>query len=385
MNVWQTLLISLATIVIVVCLVNARRIYNLRNIPDKKNLEEQIDQLGTDFLRGNEHANIVIGIIKHGQKYVKGFGNESGLPSPDQSTLFEVPELAKLFTTTCLISLANQNGVSLDDNIRDYLPAGKKLAEHVSDTTLMHLATHTSGFPFMPEEVKRKIRDPIQPYRDIRKSDVWEYLLLCTEKCRPGIFKKSDIGISLLAYLLEEKTGLTFSELVQREICAPLKMKNTTAQISDNLKKQLVQGYGPTGNKEDFWHSGAFYGAGAIYTNMEDILLFLDAHIHSRDDLISQTLVGTHKRFSENGAVSWMTAREYEKTFGLKDILWIGGRTAGFSSYLAIDIKEKNAAAIIASAGIPTDKFGAYLMHILRRTSFAEVTPGILPANNKNR
>ena len=80
MNVWQTLLISLATIVIVVCLVNARRIYNLRNIPDKKNLEEQIDQLGTDFLRGNEHANIVIGIIKHGQKYVKGFGNESGLP-----------------------------------------------------------------------------------------------------------------------------------------------------------------------------------------------------------------------------------------------------------------------------------------------------------------
>ena len=133
MNVWQTLLISLATIVIVVCLVNARRIYNLRNIPDKKNLEEQIDQLGTDFLRGNEHANIVIGIIKHGQKYVKGFGNESGLPSPDQSTLFEVPELAKLFTTTCLISLANQNSVSLDDNIRDYLPAGKKLAEHVSD------------------------------------------------------------------------------------------------------------------------------------------------------------------------------------------------------------------------------------------------------------
>lgn len=363
--------IIVAGIISAVLLVNAKRIAKVRQLADHKNLQEQIDQLGTAFAQEFSGAGIVIGVIRHGRTYIGGYGStESGSP-PQSSSVFEVPAMANLFTSICLQALSDRKFLCLDDNIRTCLPPGVTLASQVKSTTLLHLATHTSGFPFLPKQLREKVDNNSQPYANIKREDIWTYLRTCAQKCRPGNFKKSDFGMGLLACLLEGKTKRPFSALVQQEICNPLGLLHTTAVPPPAGPNCAVQGHEPSGVPASYWKCGALFGAGAIYTNMEDILSFLNAHLCPQEGAIYQTLLRTHQKYAAGySALGWQTSQQYEKVFGLKNLLWMAGRTAGFSAYMAIDPDQALAAAIITTVGVSVERYGTYLMHVLAHTSF---------------
>lgn len=373
MKIFLILLMAAAGVFLTLVLVNARRIARIRYLPDQKNLELQIDRLGQEFSQKCGGAGVVIGVIRRGRSYLSGYGNtEAGCP-PGEQTVFEVPALAQLFTCICLLALADRGELSVSDNIRDYLPEEVSLPPHITTTTLQHLAVHTSGFPFLPKELRKKIKDEAQPYREIKREDIWNYLCRCSEKCRPGRVQNSDFGIGLLALLLEKKTGLTFSELVQRELCGPLGLRHTTLHPPNQEDEDLIRGHRPSEEDANYWNCGALYGAGAAYTNMEDMLAFLRSNLCPQEGALFRTLCGTHKKCAAGyGAVGWKTAHEYEKLFKLHDLLWIGGRTTGFSAYLAIDVKQNTAAAIFAAASVPARQYGTYLMHVISHTSFCD-------------
>lgn len=371
MNIFLIALAVIGGLFIIILLVNARRIARIRYLPDQNNLEFQIAQLGKTLSGQCGNAGVIIGVIRHGRTYVDSCGDADSGHLPQKQTIFEVPALAGLFTDVCLQALADRGELGLEDNIRNYLPAEVSLALQVKNTTLLHLATHTSGFPFLPEELRENIKDRAQPYANIEQKDIWNYLSRCSEKSRPGNFRNSDFGIALLARLLEEKTGCPFSQLIQKELCGPLNLKHTTVQLPEQDKELLIQGHGPTGENANYWNCGALYGAGAVYTSMEDILAFLEANLRLGNSVLSQTLRRTHRKYAAGySTLGWKTSQEYEKLFKLKNLLWIGGRTAGFSAYMAIDVQQDIAAAVFTAASVPLERYGAYLMHILSHTSF---------------
>jgi CubicO group peptidase (beta-lactamase class C family) len=98
--------------------------------------------------------------------------------------------------------MVNRKEVALDD------PAGKYLREHVTmpersgkSITLLDLATHTSGLPRLPGNMK--VDNAANPYVDYSLDDLYQFLSGYTLPRDPGSeFEYSNLGAGLLGHLL---------------------------------------------------------------------------------------------------------------------------------------------------------------------------------------
>ncbi len=87
-----------------------------------------------------------LGIFKDGRIiYTRGYGLanlEYRIPITSQ-TVFRIGSTSKQFTAMCIAILAEQEKLSLDDNVRNYIPQMQKLN---TPFTIRHLVHHQSGF-----------------------------------------------------------------------------------------------------------------------------------------------------------------------------------------------------------------------------------------------
>src|ERR1051325_6618900 len=108
-------------------------------------LGPRIDRVFARFDRP-ESPGCAVGVAKDGHPlYTHGYGSanlEYGVPLTD-STVLESGSVAKQFTSAAIVLLAQDGKLSLDDDIRKYLPEVPSFGG--AKITIRHLMTHTSG------------------------------------------------------------------------------------------------------------------------------------------------------------------------------------------------------------------------------------------------
>ena len=121
--------------------------YKSNNVVDNKNLEASIDKKVNQYIQEGNSIGLVIGIVKNGKTFIKGFGtiNKEKQISPDSLSIFELASTSKLFTTSTLQLLVDEGQLKLDDKIQTILIDKVKISLSGQNTTLLHLATHLSG------------------------------------------------------------------------------------------------------------------------------------------------------------------------------------------------------------------------------------------------
>ena len=86
-----------------------------------------------------------LGIIKDNVLvYAKGYGlanMEYNIPN-SASSVFRIGSTSKQFTAACIVLLAEQKKITLDDNLKNQFPDFPDYAEKI---TIRHLLNHTSG------------------------------------------------------------------------------------------------------------------------------------------------------------------------------------------------------------------------------------------------
>ena len=115
-------------------------------------LAERVDTLAGQ----DDGVGIVVGIIGPQGRRVIAYGHRArGDSRPlDGDTVFEIGSVGKVFTALLLADMVRTRDVALADPVAKYLPAGVKVPERNGRSiTLLDLVTHTSGLPFMPDEV----------------------------------------------------------------------------------------------------------------------------------------------------------------------------------------------------------------------------------------
>ena len=193
-----------------------------------------------------------------------------GVPfTPDTPT--NIGSTAKQFTGYALAHLHVQGRISLDDDIRDYLPELPAFDEVV---TLRHLATHTSGY--------REFLNTLGlAGRRIDKSD-WidpdEAIALIQRQPalqnEPGAeWNYNNTGYVLLARVIEQVTETPFADWMAAEVFAPLKMHDTQVRPApDVIMAKAARGYSKDG---EAWREardlGGAQGAGGVYTTVGDM------------------------------------------------------------------------------------------------------------------
>src|SRR5687768_62705 len=93
----------------------------------------------------NDMPGVAVGVVKDGKLvYKRGLGMANldyDVPNTT-TTLFNVASVSKAFTAACIVLLSQQGKLSLDDDIRKYLP---EMPQYADTITIRHLLHQTSG------------------------------------------------------------------------------------------------------------------------------------------------------------------------------------------------------------------------------------------------
>ncbi|MHA1684039.1 MAG: serine hydrolase domain-containing protein [Promethearchaeota archaeon] len=222
-----------------------------------------------------------IGVVQDGElKYYRGFGYSNlELQVPvGSSTVFRVASISKVFTTIGLLQQWEAGMFELEDPVNDYLPAGKIRARAGwPQVTFKHLFTHRSGIGelFRKRDVfKRgfgilvKGRDtPVPPLSSLHDRG------FVPDVAAGSKYAYSNIGFSLLGYLLEVFSGMDFRDYICKHILDPLGMERSDFNRTERVIEWEAQGYKRARKKykHSSYPKNIIKPAGNLYTNVEDM------------------------------------------------------------------------------------------------------------------
>lgn len=352
--------------------------YRLNNMEDRKDLEAEIDKKANDYLdKGNAYA-LVIGVVKQGKPWIKGYGKTPAGTAPDSLTIFELASCSKLYTTATLQILADEGVLDLDERIQDILSGKLVLPASASQTTFRHLATHLSGFPGLPEMFLAKMTDTTNPYQSLATADIYEYLKTCEGKRPDGTFEYSNFGMGLLGHLMELKTGVPYEELVKEKLLSPLGMHATFITADSATAPYIVQGYNENGAPNPVWVDTVLAGAGSFLSNGSDLLKFITANMRDEDSPVSSALRKTQEQqLKGKTGLGWILADGIDKFLGNSEIVWHNGMAGGYASFVLIDKKRDYGMFVLSNKAVDITDLGMRLTYQLRSQSWKEIVlPG---------
>ena len=247
----------------------------------------------------NDLPGCAVGVVRDGRLvYKRGFGMANldyDVPNTP-STLFNLASASKPFTAFSIALLAQQGKLSLDDDIRKYVPEIPKYDETI---TIRHLLHHTSG---------------IREYQaliffgglgtDNAYSDKAILNMLARQKnisFKPGSkHQYSNSNYHLLGIIVGRVSGKSLRAFAEENIFKPLGMKNTL--FFDNrfeVVKNRAAGYRVGPDKSIRARSSLFdlVGGGGVLTTVEDLYLwdqnFYEPKVGNKELIKLMTTPGT--------------------------------------------------------------------------------------------
>lgn len=225
-----------------------------------------------------------LGIIKDGELiYAKGYGlanMEYNIPN-DANSVFRIGSTSKQFTAACIVLLAEQGELSLDNTLYQYFP---EFPDYAKTITIRHLLNHTSGIrDYLTLTYLKGLGDD-DYYTD---EDLMRWLVRQTDvNFTPGDeFTYSNSGYWLLAQIVKEVTGMTMAKYAEKEIFKPLGMNDTHFHDDHNrIVKNRASGYSPVDETSYELNMTTLnmIGDGGIFTTIGDIKKWDDAYYNSK-------------------------------------------------------------------------------------------------------
>jgi CubicO group peptidase (beta-lactamase class C family) len=127
--------------------------------------------------------------------------------------------------------------------------------------------------------------------------------------------------------------------------------------LSPAMQKALVKGHGANGQIVANWDLPTLAGAGALRSNMTDMLKFLDANIGEPKNALERVMREAQKPRAPAGpnmqvGLNWLTL----KTRSGAEFVWHDGGTGGYGSFIGFDPKRNIGVVLLANtSGAPED------------------------------
>lgn len=301
---------------------------------NQKDLIWQADSLLKTYDQINA-PGMAFAVIKDGKVIYKktvGLANLENRTPVTDSTAFNIASVSKQFTAFLALLAEREGRLSLDDDIRTYLP---ELSHLTSKITIRQLANHTNGLPNISEI--KKLQGFGDEFRVTNAEAVKTLLRIKNLNFAPGSqYQYNNTGFTLLAEILHRVYKKDFSVLLNEYIAGPLQMNNTMAITDpDNIIPNKAESYQQKGRTFFKLPIGQMVsGSSNIYTTLDDLckwaVNFQDPILGSRaiyDTMQKSTVLSSGK------TVEYGLGLQTEKYKGL-DIVFHGGGTVGYRTYI---------------------------------------------------
>jgi len=259
----------------------------------------------------------------------KGYGYADlaqGLPVSPKTSVMRIGSISKSFVATAVMQLVERGKLDLHTDINQYLTTFQLEDTFPSPVTLAHLLTHTAGFedPLYFSQTDPTLVQPLGSYLatsiPARKDPVGE------------VFRYSNHGYALAAFVVEEVSGIPFDEYVSENIFKPLAMYQSRYLVAPPVPEDLATGYFYSEGEQiaqpvDYDND---YPGGSIISTAEDMSHFLLAQLADgcyQEACILQaaTLAGMHQRRANT------PYQEQNMTYGFVEGFQSGERLIGHS------------------------------------------------------
>jgi CubicO group peptidase (beta-lactamase class C family) len=267
------------------------------------------------------------------------------------ATVSNAGSISKQFTAFLIHLLAQEGRISLDDDVRKYLP---ELNDFGRTITIQHLLHHTSGI--------RDYNDVLglaglRLYEDVVTEDdilsmIWRQKAL---NFMPGDeFLYSNTGYVLLGLIVERVSGQPLARFAKERIFGPLGMRHT--RIQENYG-DLLQGraYSYVKGLDDRYRymafSSSYVGAAGLFTTVRDLARWGrnldDGHVGGKELVEQMQVPGLRNGDWEIYYGSGIWVARYR---GLKTVEH-AGLGAGYRAELLRFPEQRLSVALLCNAG----------------------------------
>jgi CubicO group peptidase (beta-lactamase class C family) len=233
-----------------------------------------VDEVFADYTKPGT-PGCAVAVFRNGSiGYSKGYGLaniEESVPITPE-TVFDIGSTSKQFTAASILLLEKQGKLSVNDDVRKYIP---ELPDYGQTITILNLLNHTSGLRdyLMLMDLAGINTDGVTTDEDALQ-------LVARQKAlnfAPGSdWLYSNTGFFLLSIIVKRVSGKTLREYAAQNIFAPLGMSHT--QYRDDHTALILNralAYDPKENKEGYTLDVSYFeqtGDGAVHTSVEDLL-----------------------------------------------------------------------------------------------------------------
>jgi len=317
-----------------------------------KSLITKVDEIYARY-DSNESPGCALGIIRDGKLiYSRGYGMadlEHNAPLNAQS-VFYIASTSKQFAAASIALLARKGTISLDDDIRKYLP---EIPQYETIVTIRHLIHHTSG---LRDYLELTAMRGGSAEDHIDNNDAIE--LIARQKAlnyKPGEkFLYSNSNYVLLAEIVKRASGKSLREFAAENIFRPLGMNHTHWDDDRSMvvKNRVVSyGVGKLAPWRHFVKNINAVGDGNLLTTVEDLAKW-DQNFY--DNKVGGTgfteYLLTRGKLNNGEAIPYAFGLGHEEYRGLKAIAH-GGAFLGFRTQFLRFPEQKFSVICLCNAG----------------------------------
>ena len=270
-----------------------------QQIPEEQSqeLNSAIEQTDRDL--GSSEIGASVGVVTSDGTWTEatGVSNLETGQATQPDDLFNIGSISKSYTSAVILKLQEQEILSLDDTLGQWLPDIAAQITNGEDLTIRQLLNGTGGIWDYVNGDEQFISDLAADYAsgsNVERSpeDLVAYAFdkpLFSGGRSTEQWTYTNTGNVIAALIAEEATGKPFKEILAEEILKPLGLENTFFTTKEVNIEERARGYddiftasgnlGQDGVLEDytFLDTNWAYGDGSIVSTSEDVAIFFDA------------------------------------------------------------------------------------------------------------
>ncbi len=342
-------------------------------IASSQNLTDQwVEKAAGPLVENRVVDGLSVGYIegKHWGIVHLGSSTRTG-KNADDLTVYELGSISKVFTGLLLADAVVRGEIDLNAAADVANSAGIRLpSRDGTSIKWIDLSTHRAGLPRLPENLP--LTDLTNPYRNYDSKKAAAFLNQYELPRRPGDSQEySNFGGSVLGYLVAEKAGKTYQQLLRERIAEPLRMSDCTVSLSDDQMKRLATPHDEFGSAASTWTFSDLPGAGGVHATMRDMMRFAKAQLTPPTGKLGDAIELAWKQQRDADAsgsamgLGWMIAGDGQTR-------WHNGQTGGSHAAIFINRELKCAVIVLCNTAV-TNEIDQLAMQLVKKAAGQEV------------
>ena len=281
----------------------------IHHLPAQTFDQSKLDQF-MELIESNDKGMGSLSIFQDGKEvYQKsiGYANVEEDTKATPTTTYRIGSITKTFTATLIMKLVDDGKLSLDQKLSDFYPD----IANAEEITIDMMLRHRSGIFSLTDEptYTQWMESPITKDEQIEKISNYEAAFEPDSKAA-----YSNSNYILLTFIVEEVSGKSFGEVLQKEILKPLKLK--LASYEQPLKGDGTDAYsyfrgGGEWTMSTLTDPSVPRGAGSINATPTELNVFLDALFTGK--LVSEKSLNTMMDIKDGFGIGMFQVPFYDK------------------------------------------------------------------------